>query len=176
MLFTRIFTLAVIGFTAPGFLIPEGQEEGTYAVEYINGRSVHTKIANATVYAPVPEPYALEPRTGRLVRREGVSCGGAKNLDHGNTDAVNADIDRQCGNGAQVGSGLTYYAIRGDVVAFFCNFRSGFASTCTARERQQYSGQITNACGWYNSGWYTYFNNYWSYGYDRGRCFCEQCA
>lgn len=177
-IFSRIFTIAAIGFTTSGFLIPEDQEDGTYAVEYINGRSVHTKIANATVYAPLPEPYTPEPRAGRLVRREGVSCGGARNLDHGNTDAANADIDRQCGDGAYVGGGLTFYAIRGDVVAFYCNFRTGSSDggSCTASLRQEYSRDITNACGWYNSGWYTYFNNFYSYGYDRGRCFCGQCV
>ncbi|KAF1842809.1 uncharacterized protein K460DRAFT_287342 [Cucurbitaria berberidis CBS 394.84] len=174
MLLNRILTIAAIGLTASGFVIPEGQEEGTYAVEFVDGVEVHTKLANATVYAPLPKPYASEPQPNRLIRRD-YSCGGARDLHHGNTDAANADLDRQCGGGVNVNPGMNYYSIRGDIVAFFCNFSDREAKYCSAGGRQDYSREITKACGWYNSGWFT-FPNQWSIGYDRGRCFCGGCA
>ncbi|UPX19029.1 uncharacterized protein EKO05_0009306 [Ascochyta rabiei] len=91
MLFSRLFTLVVLALTSPAFLILEGQEEGIYAVKYIDGRSVHTNIANATVYRHFPESY-FKPeasRNSRSRRNHNRSiCGGAKNLDYGNTNAA----------------------------------------------------------------------------------------
>ncbi|KZM23998.1 hypothetical protein ST47_g4883 [Ascochyta rabiei] len=128
MLFSRLFTLVVLALTSPAFLILEGQEEGIYAVKYIDGRSVHTNIANATVYRHFPESY-FKPEASRNSR------------SRRNHNRSICDIDRQCGNGSCVGSGLTFYAIGGDIVAFYCNFGNG--STCTAVAQGSTSRSIT---------------------------------
>lgn len=89
------------------------------------------------------------------------------NLNHDDTDAANADLDRQCGNGVLIGGGYNFYAIRGGTVAFVCNFGYFYDHhRCYEDTRVQSSKVITEFCGPYNSGWINYEYGWMSYGYD----------
>lgn len=168
---------------ATSFTIPEGTANGVY--------SVHTDESGIDIHTPLsdlPDPAFVERNaqeelvyTSRHSKRENgywVDCGGTKNMNRGDTDAANADLDRQCGKGTWVGGRQNYYAIRGNVVAFFCNFNNALSGSrrCFDWKRGQESAAITKKCGLYNSGWtrteVTGTDNY-SYGYDSAQShFC----
>lgn len=149
--------------TVLGFTIPEGQPEGVYSVQSKENRTdLHTRIA--------------EPYTGPITKRAfyflnfepddaRITCGHALNLDHTDTDAAGADIDRQCGSGALIVGGYNFYAIRGTTVSFVCN-RSWDNEYCDARTRDQFDRVITEYCGSYNAGWVTIPYTGITYGYD----------
>ncbi|KAF2138621.1 uncharacterized protein K452DRAFT_290767 [Aplosporella prunicola CBS 121167] len=165
MLFSKFLQVVALAAAVNAFTIPEGTEDGVYAVKTdANGIDQHTKLADAT---PIEELEVTKPnRFNGLVRRDRkITCGGTKNLNHADTDAANADLDRQCGGAAGnfVASGHNFYAIRGNTVAFYCNF--GGDNRCDSVTRAQYSSAITSLCGAYNSGWGTSSGKL-SYGYD----------
>ena len=82
-------TLAAAVAADPGFTIPEGQPEGVYGVSYDEqGNAVHKRIAD-----PAPHVARAPPTFSAKFHRRAdgtVSCGGAKSLNHADTDAANA--------------------------------------------------------------------------------------
>jgi len=159
-----ILLIATAAVTVLGFAIPKGQPEGVYNHTVVNGTDIHKKIA---------EPYLgpITKRAPRILSMEGqpakVYCGRALNLNHEDTDAANADLDRQCGSGALIGGGYNFYAIRGGTAAFVCNFGYFYDHhRCYEDKRVKSSKVITEFCGPYNSGWINYEYGWMSYGYD----------
>jgi hypothetical protein len=78
------------------------------------------------------------------------------NLNNADTDAVNANIDNQCGTGGVLQGdgtedGRDFYAVQNDVVSYVCN-TSGNSNNCYASERQDADRKITADCGWYSAG------------------------
>lgn len=192
---TRLILLTGLMSLVTAFTVPEGAAGGVYSAHIDeNGVEVHTLIANATELADLEaRGGALAdagseslPRSGdfpqdeltRLVQKRdffGVYCGGTHNLNAGDTDWANSDLDRQCGDGKAVEPGWAWYSIKegADVVAFFCNF-SPTVKFCYASSRQADSRSITALCGLYQSGWTRVEKGglTWSYGYDSRRSFC----
>lgn len=164
MQFKSLLHLAATAVTVSGFAIPEGQPEGVYSHTIVNGTNIHMKIA---------EPYfgPIAKRAPRILSMQQqpakVYCGRALNLNPEDTDAANADLDRQCGNGGWIGGGYNFYAIRGGTVAFVCNFGYFYDHhQCYEEKRAKSSKVITEFCGSYNSGWINYEYGWISYGYD----------
>lgn len=96
------------------FTIPEGQAEGVYQVSYdAEGKETHTFVrANDLANTTELSPPTVNSAKFRHAKRDGYACGGDA-LDHGNTDAANANIDAQCGNGNWIGTNLDFYSIKG---------------------------------------------------------------
>ncbi|KAK3692982.1 hypothetical protein B0T22DRAFT_475833 [Podospora appendiculata] len=191
----RFFFATLLASVAIAFTIPDGQPDGTYQVSIVNGKEVHTLITLADNQRPRHNisdvahsaKFARRGAAGEdyLVERQisggnnAISCGGGA-LNHGDTDAANTALDRQCGSGANVGGGRDFYSIAGCTVAYFCNFRN-YADMCFASERVATSAAITSNCGWYVTGWDTFSSSggggrYNSYGYENfcgtGSNFC----
>lgn len=80
-------------------------------------------------------------------------CGCGFTVDHGDCDAAVANLKAQVGNGVYVQPQLSYYAIRGSVVAFICNY-SDSQSPVTVGLITTAAGHITNRCGEYIAGTY----------------------
>lgn len=158
-----ILLVATAAVTAFGFAIPEGQPDGFYSHTVVNGTDIHMKIAerySGPITKRAPRILGMEEQPAK------VYCGRALNLNHEDKDAVNADLDRQCGNGVLIGGGYNFYAIRGGTVAFVCNFRYFYDHhRCYEDTRVQSSKVITEFCGPYNSGWINYEYGWMSYGY-----------
>lgn len=96
------------------FTIPEGQANGVYQVSYVDGQEIHTfvrenDLSNTTASALTKPANSAK---FRHAKRDGYACGGDL-LDQGNTDAANANIDAQCGDGNWIGAGLDFYSIQG---------------------------------------------------------------
>jgi hypothetical protein len=160
---SKIIVFLVAIMAVNGFTIPDGTSDGVYSViTHENGTEVHTKIDEPS-FGPVSPRQPLS-MSAKLNRRDSLSCGGAHDLNHADTDAANADIDRQCGPGAFMSPYNDFYAIRNGVVAFVCNF--GRNNFCDAGTRGRTSGAITAQCGLYNSGWFEFTGASISYGYD----------
>lgn len=181
---TRLLLLTELMSLVTPFTVPEGAISGVYSAHIDeNGVEVHTLIANSTELADLEARGAEAgphdfPEMTRLVQKRdfyGVFCGGTHNLNAGDTDWANSDLDRQCGAGQNVDPGWAWYSIKegADVVAFFCNF-SSTAKFCYASSRQEDSRSITKTCGLYQSGWTRWEKGgqTWSYGYDSRRSFC----
>lgn len=104
-----LLALPILAFT-----IPEGQANGVYHVSYENGKEVHTFVRendfNNATSATIAQP--ANSAKFRHAKRDGYSCGGDA-LDHGNTDAANAEVDNECGNGNWIGTGLDFYSVQG---------------------------------------------------------------
>lgn len=154
------------------FTIPAGTPDGVYIVSKspTSGLDQHELISNITDTnhnphkLPTIQPHPLT----RLFRRDyKTECYSAKALNAADLDAANADLDRQCGDGKQatfVPKGRNFYAIRGNTVAYFCNF--GGDNLCDAGTRRARSAMITGLCGAYNSGGVISTHSQHAYGYD----------
>ncbi|KAF2018642.1 hypothetical protein BU24DRAFT_418162 [Aaosphaeria arxii CBS 175.79] len=167
--------LAIVGaLSASAFVIPEGQEDGVYESYLENGKSVHVKLANSTHDIANNKKRDAIPAS-ILPRDVSISCGGARNLNREWFDAAWGNLRWQCGNYGPTKPRHNYYAISGDVVAFFCNFNYRDSVQCNEGGADLSGYQISTTCGALQSGWLTN-NDEWSYGYDRGRCFCGECV
>ncbi|EUC29465.1 hypothetical protein COCVIDRAFT_41222 [Bipolaris victoriae FI3] len=180
MHFKNVLLLAFLSASS-AFIIPEGTGDGVYEHHVdANGVDVHVKIGNATDFSATElSAYTKRVnsiRASRLQAREGAFCNQGPdkaNMHHGDTDAANADLDYQCSNYGPTKGRHNYYSVRGNTVAFFCNYALNSVQ-CTAERRAQLSAAITRTCGWYHAGWWD--GGLTSYGYDTGRCFCNECV
>jgi hypothetical protein len=88
-------------------------------------------------------------------------------LNPEDTDAANADLFEQCGNGELIPGAHNFYAIRGTVVAFVCNFSGWWKPrTCFKAKAIESTLMIKEHCGAYNAGWADWNGGKISYGYD----------
>ena len=80
-------------------------------------------------------------------------CGCGFTVDHGDCDAAVANLKNQVANGATVQPQMSYYAIRGSVVAFICSYSSSPVPV-TVGLITTAAGHITDRCGLYIAGTY----------------------
>lgn len=110
-----LLNLMLIATPILAFTIPEGQPNGVYHVSYVDGEEIHTFIRENDISNSTSAPELSKPTHSakfRNIKRDGFSCGG-DSLDPGNTDAANAEVDRECGNGNWIGAGLDFYSVQG---------------------------------------------------------------
>lgn len=177
MLFTRLLALAAIGLTtANGFLVPEGQEEGIYSVEIINGVSVHIKIGNSTeVDSSYLDTLPTARKRTRLQKRWDVTCAGGTERSHTFVDGANWDLDWLCRNMPSIKRGQNLYAVRGTIVSYFCVLDAGSA-VCDIHERSAMLAKISDRCGIYKAGYFTQNDNAFIHGWGDVGCFCDTCS
>jgi hypothetical protein len=147
MRFTTIFQILAAAALSQALIIPKDiTADGVYQVTTkADGTEVHTKIANTTSLDAVAVP-ALERRGNGQTW-----CGCGIQMDPGSCDAAVADIKNQFGGGNTVNSGLSFYSIRGSVVAFVCN-RSSASYNSDGNFFALVASDITNTCGRYVPG------------------------
>lgn len=169
----RFSILAGLLLASPifAFTIPEGQAEGVYSVSYDeHGNETHTLVQPGDPNEVVPTQSLSNPNSAKFKfeKRDDFTytCGGDA-LNHQDTDDANRALDNQCGAGTNVvGGGMDFYSIVGCTVSYYCNF-AWTSSVCSYSRRQDISGGITQACGWYMSGWSNQNpNDSGSYGYE----------
>lgn len=165
MLFQNVLFLALAASTQ-AFEIPANTPDGVYVVSTdASGNEVHEKLADPSSGFTVPsQPLSVRKRA--MMKRDKTTCGDGRELNHGDCDAANADLDVQCGGpgGVFVPGGLDWYSKRGNTVAFFCNF--GGNNRCDSNSRGRASAAITAVCGLYKPGWTGPDAGYLTYGYD----------
>lgn len=165
----RFTQIALLSSPILAFTIPKGQTDGVYQVSYVDGQEIHTLVNQTDQTAQPSSSPGLTASAKFRAKRDAhpyITCGGDA-LDHGYTDKANAELDEQCGNGAWVNAGHDFYSIANCVVAYYCNFYIT-SNTCSAADRRTASADITNKCGWYQSGWARSSNDWGgdSYGYE----------
>ena len=89
------------------------------------------------------------------------------------TDAANLDLDWQCDHYDPTQPRHSFFAIRGGVVAFFCNFSFDHERKCSSAGRRRESGLITQKCDWYRPGFTTSLQDSTKYGYSSKDSFCQ---
>lgn len=171
------------------FQIPGDTANGIYSVRtHPDGTEEHTRIGDLVAPASV-----LPRRSSRIQKRwnyeDGPQCYPeevTQELDHADTDAANASIQSQCGNGAEIPYPDDFYAISGCTVAYACNFNNEFFdSNCFASDSATANGYITlgyngsPGCGEYMPGAITDKDYVVAYGYEnycstRGKKFCSR--
>ncbi|KAK4495863.1 hypothetical protein PRZ48_013131 [Zasmidium cellare] len=170
---------------ASAFHIPEGTPDGVYSVHtYHNGTEIHTRLTTPGAGASARQ---LRKRQGSYFQGAPQCYGGDEGgeLDHGNTDTANANLQYQCGGGAEIDPGDDFYSIAGNTVAYACNFGGTDDYTfCFSSTSVQANQIITNGngdgnpgCGEYQPGSIEDVNYLVAYGYEnygsaKGNNFC----
>lgn len=138
------------------------------------GGEVHALLNSTLIDGPyvptgtnLPVPNNKRDNTGPNL----VTCGGYSLSSNSDTDKANANLQAQCGNGAFVGKGLTFYATFGNVVAFYCNY-AGASNNCYASEFSAANIAITNSCLAYRAGYDHIPDRGDTYGYQRSSDEC----
>ena len=156
MRFTLAFSLLASSVTA--FVIPQGQADGAYSVHLDSrGNEIHARLPDVAepneIHARLPNaPEVTVREASPIVARALLTyCGCGINLNHGNTDAANADLVNQLGSGRNIGPHLSFYSIRGGVVAFACNL-SDKSVGFSGYQIGQTNPLITSSCGRYVAG------------------------
>ncbi|KAF2159403.1 hypothetical protein M409DRAFT_30153 [Zasmidium cellare ATCC 36951] len=188
MKFSAIFAgLSLSLITASAFHIPEGTPDGVYSVRtYPNGTEVHTRLSGP---APVTRRNAHQKR----ITIDSTACypsEGTEELDNASTDAANAALQAQCGDGAEIDGYDDIYSISACVVAYACNFSAPdeapyapYPVFCYRSDSIAANQAITQACGAYKPGSVLDGPNDYliSYGYEsyctaKGHNFCGRGA
>lgn len=151
-----IFALFFRWITA--FTVQEDAADGFYIAYYdANGNEIHVKdpdtdpewIEGLDVSNPFPSVQQDQP----ISLLESIWCGCGISMDHGNCDAAVADLKNQLGGYAVIPGGMSWYSIRGGVVAFVCNRSPAGSQGVAYADRLTNSlSAITQACGWYIAG------------------------
>lgn len=140
---------------ASAFALPSNPIDGIYQVRRsANGAEVHSSLSPAPIQRRTSPSI---PASHQLAKREdswgNTYCGCGFDLNHADTDAAVADLKAQLtADGKYIEPGLSYYSIRGGVVAFACNLDHQAILHVWEDVITQAAGQITNACGEYVAG------------------------
>ncbi|KAH8883328.1 hypothetical protein GQ53DRAFT_430442 [Thozetella sp. PMI_491] len=171
---TCIFTLLFSAIVAThAFKVPEGATDGFHMAYYDeDGQEVHLRNPDQTTVDAHPlaartPPVVPKPERNLLLAARDdewrYHCGCGIEMNHGDCDAAVADLTHQLDTSSiSICPGLTFYSIRGSVVAFACNF--GDSIQCESATGQQYGDMlkaITSRCGWYVPGTYRNGQYYW---------------
>ncbi|KAK0112705.1 hypothetical protein ONS95_014441 [Cadophora gregata] len=178
MRFTSLIFL-IPGITA--YMVPENAVDGMYTVfTAANGSEIHTLLPDGLLAerdAPISSDLVFPSSAKFRLKRQNnpgpnqITCGTTV-LDVTSTNNANNNIDTQCGAGATVGKGKTFYAKFGSTVSFYCNYANG-ANVCYASERQLAANLINGNCGGFVAGYDHVVNRADTYGWQNMNiCFC----
>jgi hypothetical protein len=161
------------------FTVPTGTAEGVYAV-YIDesGNEIHERRqsppSNWMASHTVPVKTRNDDSDVIFKRADNTWCGCGLTMNHGDCDAVVADLQSQFeANDYTLPDNANFYSIRGSVIAFACNplcCKDTIGATFNS-----YAAYITEACGWYVPGtvWSPGFPQAFGYmNYYDGLDFC----
>ena len=152
--------LAVLS-TASAYAIPANQPDGIYEVRRSpSGEEIHTALN-----LPSERRTSANPLAKRAFAFGHTHCGCGIKLNTGDTDAAVADLENQLGKaGYLIDASMSYYSIRGGVVAFVCNDEGNAALKASSDIVGQALAQITKSCGRYVAGSTGWVNDF-SIGY-----------
>ncbi|KAK4498563.1 hypothetical protein PRZ48_011221 [Zasmidium cellare] len=111
MSFSKIAAIVMLVCSATtGFIIPEGTPDGLYSASIdVDGTEIHTPVANTSNFnehhIDSRHPHAtIDDFASRILPRDSfdVYCGGTRNMNPGDTDYANRELDRQCGTGQEL--------------------------------------------------------------------------
>ena len=142
-------TLALLS-GASALVLPAVQPDGLYQVHRsASGEEIHTRIELApTTTSPSTSPNHLAKRAFGQTH-----CGCGIKVNAKDTDAAVADLKSQLGkNGHRINPAMSYYSVRGGVVAFVCNLDGNAVLKAWVDIITQAAEQITGACGKYVAG------------------------
>ncbi|KAK1714231.1 hypothetical protein BDP67DRAFT_577380 [Colletotrichum lupini] len=162
--------VAALAAASAAFRIPEGATDGTYLAYYDeSGNEVHVKDPNPITVAGL----ASADTQARAVKRPGLSrvrrspapselferaatvwCGCGNFLNNIDCDRAVQQIKNDinaAGGQSDVGPGLAWYKISGNVVVFLCGRGPGSGRITEASFAAGLS-TITSACGYYVAG------------------------
>jgi hypothetical protein len=131
--------------------------QGVYRAYYDKeGREVHELVAplepkdiNARDLSDIL-PVSTNPLSKRGQR---IYCGCGFNMNENDCNIAVNNLENQFGGNGIVGPYLSWYAIAGSVVAFFCNY-SGDYYEISSSVYADILAAITDACGQYIAGSY----------------------
>jgi hypothetical protein len=172
-----IYQVLATALLSQALIIPSDiTSDGVYQVLIRDdGTEEHTKIADITARSSTEAPTT--PLAKILQSRQDYIttwCGCGFNMNTNNCDAAVADMRNQLGGSSTVRARLSYYSIRGAVVAFACN-RSGSDQKMDGQTYGQALSIITNRCGRYIAGSVSVTGSNFILGYMRyssGTDFC----
>jgi hypothetical protein len=144
--------------------------DGVYAaVNKADGTEVHTKVVDVTDNGNI---HALDRRFSSQY-----FCGCGYYMNHDNCDAAVQDLRNQFGGGSKSQPGLSFYSIRGDIVAFACSREATTAYQWTSDDiARSYTG-VTARCGFYVAGTLQIFDTFFGYmQYSNGIDFCRDSS
>lgn len=184
LIISLLVTFAAI---SAAFTLPEAASDGFYVAYYNDtGHEVHVKSPDISLLKSLghsdDEPTkSIVPgsNSARLQRRGTTWCGCTQKMNPGNCDSAVADLkshmDAESGGIAGITRGTSWYAIKGDVVAFVCNHSRDTDTLINASIYGDGLAQITSACGLYSAGTLEHATNidvgYMIYG--PGTNFCQ---
>jgi hypothetical protein len=170
MFIPKALVFITLAAFARAFKIPEGTEDGVYAV-YTRSDGVEVIapfdeavdiIKERVSSAPTsPNPAILKGRGFNIASRWAgqIWCGCGFTMDHGNCDAAVDDLKNQLNNGV-IPAHMSYFAIKRspgkNVVAFACS-RNDLGLELDGDTYGQALERITSACGLYIAGAYDIF-------------------
>ena len=174
MHFLQTIIIALMATSATAFTLPGGLEDGLYRAYYDKeGREVHEPVGNVTTTAPTRRHKARRSEASALDSLEkrqlgatyDVYCGCGYGLDHGDCDAAVSDLSNQFGGYdgypcATILEGMSYYSIRGSVVAFGCNTGTAGDIGICGNEYGEVLQVVTVQCGAYTAGTFAYLTSY----------------
>jgi hypothetical protein len=172
MRWSTIYQILVAAATlSQALIIPSDiSDDGVYKViTKTDGTEVHTKVAGVSARSEITSIRSLHRRASS----EYTWCGCGTVLDPARCDDANADLQRQLVQYGAIGPGLSYYSIRGNVVAFACS-RDSVPIRWGGRQIETNNWHITQSCGPYTAGTLQIGNSYFGYmRYANGVDFCR---
>ncbi|KAH8689348.1 hypothetical protein BGW36DRAFT_433354 [Talaromyces proteolyticus] len=136
--------------------LPGGLEDGVYRM-YLDehGNEIHESISTPALKEIAKASSAaqdisdnVETRSNEVEYVESF-CGCGFDLVHSDCDAAVASLEAQLGTGVLI-TELSYYAIKGAVVAFVCN--RGYGFEINSDDYARGIGGVTSVCGRYVAG------------------------
>lgn len=147
MRFFYLLTLLPAVLTS-AFVIPEGTEDGVYAVYTdASGNEVHKRLSDGVSIEKPSKRSSLEARAENWV----TACGCGIELNHAYTDDAVQDLKNQVGPDGLNQKDKHYFSIRGDVVAFSC-LQDPWWTVTGPNYLTGAFAEITKKCGWYIAG------------------------
>ena len=176
----KLILLFAIGATAQSaWRIPDNQANGVYGVSTDENGAAHAvehKFIASLTEPPANIPRELVASAKFYPKRDNIGVNSVTcrtySLNPTDTDMAVANLRQQCGNGGFVKKNWDYYAIKGSVVAWYCNSNS-WDNQCFDSEAADAFARITAQCGQYTAGWDFVPSRAGGYGYEaQGTNFC----
>ncbi|KAH8884741.1 hypothetical protein GQ53DRAFT_751671 [Thozetella sp. PMI_491] len=160
MRFALALVAPILASAVSGFTLPAVKRDGVFRAYYDeNGVEVHEELTPDMLVTEIPAnvTFLASSKVPSLDKRatsgtDQVYCGCGFDMNHQNCDDAVQNMKDQTGGGVAIPPRQSYYAIRGAVVDFACNYQSDYSLWVWADQIGDIAARITNSCGWYIAG------------------------
>ncbi|KAJ3547619.1 hypothetical protein NM208_g1424 [Fusarium decemcellulare] len=159
MQFKNIISLLASISVAQAYVIPEGLQDGIYAVDKDENGNEHIEFVSEF-------DDSAKTRMRRVPLPKGESGCSGEGLDYSDLSSAQVQLYNYCGAGAALTSKIMVFT-HGNVKAYVCNY--GGDNTCADHEAKAAFGSLSGTCGNPSSplgGWYWLSDWAKTYGYD----------